>query len=189
LIEPINSLEEIFQIVTLEFKKATNVKRHPFKYVVMNTTNGTAENSRYVVLRKYTVQGTFLIFTDARSEKMTNLKTSNTCSLLFYHDGKKLQARVNGTVIIHQNNEVTQQYWNGVKGTSDKAYTSVLAPGEKITKPEDAYAWDEKIDSSNFTVLEIVPTEIEILQLNRDEHIRAQYANLEGKAEATFIAP
>lgn len=189
LIEPNHSLNEIFEIVKGEFKKAVALKRHPFKYVTLSTSDGTNVNSRCVVLRKFTNSNSFLIFTDARSEKMQDLKSNDNCSLLFYHNGKKLQVRVNGKAIFYQNNELTKQYWAGVKGNSDKAYTSVIPPGNKIEKPQEAFQWDEKLNSSQFVVLEIVPTEIEALQLNKDEHIRAKFSNVNGDLKATFLAP
>lgn len=189
LIEPHHSLDEILEIVRFEFKKACNLKRHPFKYLVMSTSIGVEVNSRYVVLRKFTDTDRFLIFTDSRSEKISDLKSNDNCNLIFFHDGKKLQVRVNGKAIIHQNNAISQRYWNGVKGKSEKAYTAVLPPGKKIEKPEDAYIWDELADSSYFTVIEIIPTVMEALQLNRDQHIRSKYSFLDGIVDATFIAP
>lgn len=189
LIEPDHSLDEILQMLRFEFNKASSLKRHPFKYVVLSTSTGAIINSRYVVLRKFTDNDRFLIFTDNRSEKISDLKLNDNCNLLFYHNGKRLQVRVNGKAIIHQNNTLTQRYWHGVKGKSDKAYTSILPPGKKIEKPEDAYVWDEHANSLYFTVLEIIPTQIEALQLNRDQHIRAQYIINDGDVEATFLAP
>lgn len=189
LIEPQHSLKEILEIVKGEFRKAVALKRHPFKYVVLSTSNGAFVNSRYVVLRKFTEVNSFLLFTDARSEKMHDFKTNDTCSLTFYHSGKKLQVRVNGKAVIHQHNEVSQRYWNGVKGNSDKAYTSVLAPGERIEHPEQAFAWDETLNDTHFVVLEIVPQEIDVLQLNRDEHIRVGFSDFNDSLKASFLVP
>ena len=189
LIEPNHSLNEIFEIVNGEFRKAVALKRHPFKYVTLSTSDGTNVNSRYVVLRKFTDSNSFIIFTDTRSEKMQDLKSNDNCNLLFYHNGKKLQVRVNGKAIIHKNDESTKQYWAGVKGNSDKAYTSLIPPGEKIKNPQEAFQWDETLTSSQFVVLEILPIKIEALQLNRDEHIRAKFSNVNGNLEATFLAP
>ena len=189
LIEPQHSLKEILEIVKGEFSKASKLKRHPFKYVALNTSNGERVNSRYVVLRKFTEKESFLIFTDARSEKMADLSVKNNCSLLFFHDGKKLQVRVNGKAVVHQNNEVSQRYWNGVKGNSDKAYTSVLAPGEPIKHPEQAFAWNETLNDTHFVVLEIVPQEIDVLQLNRDQHIRARFSDFKDTLKASFLVP
>lgn len=189
LIEPNNSLTEIREIVTLELKKAVASKRHPFKYVAFNTTNAKAVNSRYVVLRKFTEKETYLIFTDARSEKVTDLLANKNCSLLFYHSGKKLQVRVNGIAIIHQNNELSQQYWNGVQGSGRKAYTSINSPRETINSPLEAFEWNASMGDTNFTVLEILPKQIEVLQLNGDEHIRASFTNSDGDWIGSFLMP
>lgn len=189
MIEPHHSLDEIWDIVQLEFNKAASLKRHPFKYVVLSSTNGGQVHSRYVVLRKYVDNDRFLIFTDSRSEKITDLTLNSACTIVGYHPGKSLQVRVNGTARIHRNNSTSQRYWNGVKNHSARAYTSVLSPGATINNPEEAYFWDEPISSEHFTVLEIIPSTIEVLQLNRDHHIRALFTPGDPAIMPTFLAP
>lgn len=189
LIEPHHSLDEIWEIVQKEFSKAVSLKRHPFKYVALSTASEGQARSRYVVLRKYLENNRFLIFTDSRTEKIADLTTNEACNLLFYHAGKSLQVRVHGNAIIHQNNTITQQYWNGVKNHSAKAYTSVLAPGSVIKNPQEAYSWNEPATSAYFTVVEIIPSTIEVLQLNRDHHIRALFTFGDNAMDAAFLAP
>ncbi|MDP5101212.1 MAG: pyridoxamine 5'-phosphate oxidase family protein, partial [Nonlabens sp.] len=145
--------------------------------------------SRYVVLRKYLENNRFLIFTDSRTEKIADLTTNDACNLLCYHSGKSLQVRILGKAIIHYNNSVTQNYWNGVKNHSAKAYTSVLPPGSVIKNPQEAYSWNEPATSAYFTVVEIIPSTIEVLQLNRDQHIRALFTLDSESMASTFLAP
>lgn len=189
LIEPHHSLDEIWNIVQLEFNKAASLKRHPFKYIVLSSTNAGYVHSRYVVLRKYLDNGRFLIFTDSRSEKIRDLTINDACNLLCYHPGKSLQVRISGKALIHNNNSISKRYWNGVKNHSARAYTSVLPPGSTINNPEEAYFWDEPVTSEHFTVLEIVPSTVEVLQLNRDHHIRALFASGNPGIMPTFLAP
>jgi pyridoxine/pyridoxamine 5'-phosphate oxidase len=189
LIESHHSLNEIWEIVQKEFSKAVSLKRHPFKYVALSTSSAGQVHSRYVVLRKYLENNRFLIFTDSRTEKIVDLTTNEACNLLCYHSGKSLQVRVNGNAIIHRNNTITQQYWNGVKNHSAKAYTSVLAPGTIVNNPSEAYDWYEPASSEHFTVVEIVTSTIEVLQLNRDYHIRASFTIGDNSMDAAFLAP
>lgn len=189
LIEPQHSLDEIWTIVQREFHKAVSLKRHPFRYVVLSTGSAGQTHSRYVVLRKYTDHDRFLIFTDRRSGKIVDLSANDACNLLCYHAGKSLQIRINGKAIIHQNDSTTQRYWNGVKNHSAKSYTSVLPPGSVIKNPQEAYDWIEPATSAYFTVLEIIPSSIEVLQLNRDIHVRALFTFGDNAMDATFLVP
>lgn len=189
LIESHHSLNEIWDILQKEFSKAVNLKRHPFKYVALSTASAGQVHSRYVLLRKYLENNRFLIFTDSRTDKIVDLTTNEGCNLLCYQAGKSLQVRIHGKAIIHHNNSVTQNYWNGVKNHSIKAYTSVLAPGTIVNNPSEAYDWYGPESSEYFTIVEIIPNTIEVLQLNLDHHIRDLFTFGDNAMDAAFIAP
>ncbi len=189
LIEQHHSLDDILSIVRYEFVKACTAKRHPFKYVVLSTCASNIVQSRYVVLRKFLENNRFLIFTDARTSKITDLQKNNNCNLLFYHTGKSVQVRVDATVVIHQNTDISKHYWNGVKNHGYKSYTSIVAPGTKITQPAEAYDWDEQVSDDHFVVLEVIPSSMEVLQLNRDYHSRALFDVSDSNVIGTFLAP
>ena len=80
LIEPHHSLNEIWAIVQKEFSKAVSLKRHPFKYIALSTASAGKVHSRYVVLRKYLENNSFLIFTDSRTEKIADLRANEVCN-------------------------------------------------------------------------------------------------------------
>jgi pyridoxine/pyridoxamine 5'-phosphate oxidase len=190
LIEEDHSLDEIWKVLDLEFQKSCSAKRHPFRYVVFSTSKEGKSNSRWVVLRKFTERSSFLIYTDARSGKVGEVRTNNFATLLFYNERKKLQVKVQGDVVIHQENELTEKYWPGVQGASAKAYTTKLAPGEPIENKEKGYDWTASGEGSHFTILEVFPSAIEALQLNGERHIRVQY--LKGKSDnwnSKFLVP
>lgn len=189
LIDSDFSLEKIWEVVQLEFQKATTSKRHSFKYVVLSSANNEAVNSRWVVFRTYTENGSFLVYTDARSEKINDFKTNSLVSLLFFNDRKGLQVRVNGTVMMHHKNELTKKYWPGVKGFNDQSYTSELAPGTPVKNQEDAYNWSTTMDDENFMILEILPSQIDVLQLNGSQHIRSVFTTNGQNWESTFLVP
>ncbi|MFT4755613.1 MAG: pyridoxamine 5'-phosphate oxidase [Vicingaceae bacterium] len=189
LIEPENNLGQIWKVLTDEFEKACTVKRHSFRYVVLSTSNEGNVNSRWVVLRKFTENASFLIYTDARSEKVKEVQSNTSANILFYNDRKKLQVRVSGKVTIHQQNELTKKYWPGVKGASDKAYTTELAPGKLIENKEEGYRWSSSMDDAHFVILEVIPSEIEALQLNGEHHVRCQFVKKDTDWESSFMVP
>lgn len=189
LIDQENTLSEIWEILKVEFQKACVAKRHPFRFVVLASAVNNVVNSRWVVFRKYTESGSFFIYTDARSEKVSEFKENNAVSLLLYHDRKKFQVRINGKVVIHHKNELTEKYWPGVKGSNDQSYTSELAPGTPIKKSDEAYYWSTEMNDENFIILEVIPSFIEALQLNGDKHIRAAFTANGTTWDSTFLVP
>ena len=190
LIEEGHSLGEIWDILNLEFKKSCSAKRHPFRYVVFSTVKEGNANSRWVVLRKRTEHSSFLIYTDSRSAKVGELQENSSASLLFYNERKKLQVKVQGEVVIHQQNELTKKYWPVVQGASAKAYTTIHAPGDRIESKETGYDWISPEDDQYFTLLEVFPSAIEALQLNGERHIRVQYLkDREEQWTSSFLVP
>ena len=189
LIKQENTLREIWEILMIEFQNTFLANSHPFRFVVLASASNSAVNSRWVVFRKYTDSGSFFIYTDARSDKVAEYGENNLVSLLFYHDRKKLQVRVNGKVIIHHKNELTRTYWPEVKGSTDQLYTTEKAPGTPIKNKEEAYQWSSNMEDENFMILEIIPSSIEALQLNADKHIRAAFSANDLGWDSTFLVP
>ncbi len=181
--------EDILSTVFIEFNKATKVKRHAFRYVVLSTSDAQGVSSRWVVFRKFTDHESFLVFTDARSAKVDELRKNDRANMLFFNSKNGLQVRVDGNVIMHRHNELTKKYWPGVKGVSDQSYTTELAPGTPIDDPQKAYNWDADMNDENFMVLELVPTRMEVLQLNGDKHIRVSFTLEADSWKGTFLVP
>ena len=186
---PNHTLEEIPDLLFTELRKGSAQKKHPFRNVVLSTLNQESARSRWVVFRKLTQENHFLIYTDARSEKVAELKENQNCSLLFYHNRQGLQIRLNGRAQIHHDNEWTRKYWPGVQGSAIKSYTSLSAPGSPIHTIEEGYHWTETPSDQYFNIIEFSPNEIDVLQLDRDGHIRAVFQNVEDTWKGTFVAP
>jgi len=178
LIHKEQSLIEVFNSVKQELKLSTVDKKHPFRYTVLST-QGTHVRSRYVVLREIADNFQFIIYTDSRSRKVNELAKHNEAQLLFYHPKKQVQVVLTGYASILQHEEFSQQAWGKVQGPARKAYNTQKSPGEPIDKPTEGHLWREAMDDRYFAVITIDPKEIEVLQLNKSEHLRAsfQYKN------------
>ena len=189
LISELDKLDEIWKIVQLELKKGPSVKRHPFRFVVLSTEHHGEVNSRWVVFRKYTNDSKLLIYTDARSKKCAELKENPNASLLFYHDRHKLQIRVHAKASIHQQDELNAKYWPGVKGSKPGDYLSKLSPGERISDRAMGFEKERELDDRYFAILEFDLHKIDVLQLNGDRHIRAEFKKTDEEWESTFLVP
>ena len=74
IISPYNNIDEIPNLVFLELSNGASKKKHPFKNVVLTTTNKNNPKSRWVVFRKLTLEKKILIYTDFRSKKIQELR-------------------------------------------------------------------------------------------------------------------
>ncbi|WP_421870805.1 pyridoxamine 5'-phosphate oxidase family protein [Marinoscillum sp.] len=189
LIDSSHTTGDVWQVVVQELRRAIVDHRHPFRFVVLGTTDGREVSQRYVVLRDLDDSLNFYIFTDTRTQKVDHLNKLPNCSLLFYHDRKRVQIRINGVVELHQHAGLMERYWQKVQGEAQKAYTRSKAPGTQISTWEEAHHWDESLDSEHFTVLKIIPAQVDVLQLNGLEHFRVRFSKLNQEWTGQRLVP
>lgn len=185
-----DSLDTLQTKVWAELRKGAVQKKHPFHNVVFSSINDNAPASRWVVLRKVTEDHRFLIFTDDRSEKVAQLQANPNASLLFYHNRQGVQVRVNGTISLHHNDELTATYWPGVKGSPGvKSYQTTAAPGTAIPSAAEGNTTDALLNDRHFMIIEVIPHTLEVLQLGREGHLRAQFEKDVDGWKGTFLVP
>ena len=184
-----NTLEEIPTIVFSELKKGSTKKKHPFKNVVLTTINEEIPMSRWVVFRKLTSEQNLLIYTDSRTEKIKDLRKNSNCGLLFYNNKQGLQIYFSTLSTIHQNNELTKKYWQGIVGTSSENYTTIYPPSTPINNIGEGHKTNKDLNDNHFSIIELCPFNMSILQLSRNGHIRANFSKINNKWEGSFIVP
>ena len=189
IILPKNKIEEIPSIVFSELRKGASKKKHPFKNVVLTTLSKETPISRWVVFRKLTLEQNILIYTDSRSEKIKNLRANSNGGLLFYNNKQGLQIHFSTVSTIHQNNELTKKYWQGIVGTSSQNYTTIHPPGLPINNINDGQKIDKNLNDKYFSIIELCPICMSILQLSRDGHIRASFNKINNEWKGTYIVP
>ena len=189
IILPDNTLEEIPSIVFSELRKAASRKKHPFKNVVLTTVNEQTPISRWVVFRKLTLEQNILVYTDSRSEKIKNLRKNHNCGLLFYNNKQGLQIYFNTIPTIHQKNELTKKYWQGIVGTSSENYTTMHPPGSIINSIDEGHRIDKSLNDKHFSIIELDPVKMSILQLSRGGHIRANFCKINHAWKGSFTVP
>jgi pyridoxine/pyridoxamine 5'-phosphate oxidase len=168
-------LNEVLKLSISEIKRGSVDKNHPFKYVVLSTQDGVEVHSRYVVLRSIDEYDNVYFFTDERSHKTSEIRINPHVGLLFYHPRKRVQIRISGIAQLHHEDEVSNSFWDTVSGQQKLSYGSSLTPGHEIKEPGEAFHWPDEITSENFCVIKVFISEIEVLQLNRDQHLRARF--------------
>lgn len=163
----------IWQTLLHELRRGALDPKHPFRYLTLATTGTQFPQVRTVVLRQFTADLEFLVYTDARSSKVQELLEVPRVSLLFYHPKKQVQVRIKALATIHVEDELAQAHWKQVSEKRKSEYQSKLDPGTRITIPEDG--WESSSDHSYFSVLKFSTLSLEVLQLAREGHLRMQF--------------
>lgn len=186
---PEKNLLDIHSVLT----RACNDKNHNMRFFTLSTSNLTTGESsaRMVVFRKLVDEWTICFYTDSRSSKILDLNQNPACSLLFWDSKKSLQIRIQANALIHYQDQTTETEWKNVQGGAVKPYSSVISPGEIIDSPQEAFDWHENPDQSFFSVVDCVPHSIQVLQLNRDEHLSLLFTrqNSDKPWSGNWIAP
>ncbi|MEO1486852.1 MAG: pyridoxamine 5'-phosphate oxidase family protein [Bacteroidota bacterium] len=181
------SLDEYFEAALLELKKGTSQKKHPFRYFTLASLQANSSiGLRTVVLRKVEENLDLIFYTDKRSAKIEEINIHPEVSALFYHPKKLLQLKIVGQANSIQDSATLKTYWNGVPTKARKDYTTNLAPGTQILKEQ---AVDFSENENHFAMVRIEVNEIELVQLQRPEHMRIRFQKDDGKWNGVRLVP
>lgn len=184
------NVSDAWRSVLEQLNQAPDDPGHAFRYVNLATV--TADNvpsQRTVVLREFDQEEHILtIFTDARSNKVRQIRNNDSISLLFYDHDEKLQLTIQGQASLITEGDKKMEYWYSSGSKGAHSYTSVKSPGEIIETPDEAYDWN--LDSAEyFCVIEIKAEHMEFLQLSGHRHLRSSQFFSEGSWKQHWIAP
>lgn len=168
-----DSLVDIWQMLLHELHRGALDPKHPFRYLTVATLGDQFPQVRTVVLRQFTADLEFLVYTDARSSKVQELFEVPRVSLLFYHPKKQVQVRVQALATVHVEDELAQAHWMRVSEKRKSEYQSELGPGKQIMHPKEG--WGSSSEHSYFSVLKFSPLCLEVLQLAKEGHLRIQF--------------
>ena len=181
------SLEEIWKAVKHELHRGALDPKHPFHWINLGTVSGNFPAVRTVVLRKLSEEFQFLVYTDHRSEKCSDLRNNPNASLHFYHPKKQVQIRIKAQAILHFGDDLANEHWNSIPPHRKSEYTSPQAPGTPLSKPGNDRI--ERDGSGHFfSVLEFTPIEIDVLQLQKTGHLRVSFSK-ETDWKGIWVAP
>lgn len=189
LINRNDTLSDILLSVSHELHRGALDRKHPFRFVNLATVDGNKANTRLVVLREVQEDMSFVFFTDKRSVKISDLSKNESATLLFWHPGKKVQVAVKGRTEIYNQDAKAKAYWASISIDGRKAYGSKLAPGTNVDRPELAHDWPSEISSEFFCVIKFYPEELDVLQLHKLSHYRAQYKYVNNEWLGSWVVP
>jgi len=176
------------QVLSLIGRAAVD-SRSPMRWPVLSTQALAGGGSaRTVVLRAFDRKGCVCsIWTDRRSEKVNELKAEPGTCLLFFDPAKKLQIRAFGSLSVKTGGpEHVDALQRAQQGTMDD-YASPMGPGHPIDGPKETSSIDDP--SSNFALLIMRVTEIDVLELSRQGHRRALFQTADGTFDGHWRVP
>jgi len=153
-------------------------KKHDFRYVYFATVADGKPHQRTVVLRDVVNEHQPIIYTDARSNKVKELKKNPNASIVMYNHKKLMQITLNGQMEMMREGDYYEDRWSRVQGKAERDFITKKAPGTPLRNPDEVDYGDQHY----FMVLKLVPDTIEYLQLKRPNHIRALF-----KAEDDWV--
>ena len=169
-------ISETLKTSDLILSDAVDNAKTLFHTLTLSSIDGHKVASRVVVLREFNLDKRFLRFhTDFRAAKINQYKDNNNASVLGYDPELKVHIKLQGTLEVHYDDEITQSAWQGSTARSQKCYSVKDGSSKKIDDPA-AYDIDEDNMTDgykNFSVLIFKFTSLEFLYLKSSGHRRA----------------
>ena len=194
----LNSLEaDIWQ----KLSAGCSSYKNPLHNVAVANVNEHGVNMRTVVLRKVWVNDKKLAFhTDIRSGKWSELEQQNNISWLFYDAASRLQIRLSGRAILHQNDSIANDAWEASSMSSRKIYMGEDGPSTISPIPvsglpaafesNDPTPQESEIGRKNFGIVVADIVWMEWVWLNSKGHRRAGFNYAADKSfTANWLVP
>lgn len=178
-------MEENLEEIRRELVNGYAKKGHPFRYFSLATLSGDKPVQRTVVLRKLLPDFKLMLYTDARSNKINQITTNTQVSTLFYHPKKLLQIQLTGHAERIEG-EALDIHWKTISENARKDYTTSEAPGTPIKNLEDL---QYRMNSLNFAMIQIIPDQIDYLQLKRPNHLRIRFTKQDNDWLGQYLVP
>jgi hypothetical protein len=147
-----------------------------FHTLVLSSHNNEKVASRVVVLREFNKNERYLRFhTDARAAKIKEFEFNNNAAILGYDPELKIQLKLQGTIEVNYDNDVTKAAWDASTSRSKKCYSVEGGSTMSIEDPSEYDLKDGNIEDgyTNFAVLLFRFSSLEFLYLKSSGHRRA----------------
>ncbi|MEO9891699.1 pyridoxamine 5'-phosphate oxidase family protein [Aurantibacter sp.] len=176
-------MSEVKSLLTAAIRE----RNHPLKFCVLGTTGlDNTPESRIIGLRDVSEDYAFTLFTDERSNKVSQIKKNPQVSLLFYHPEEKIQIKVKGTATIVKDENFIKEKWLEITCNGRKDYTTTEAPGTIIKNNEEITFLKEK---NYFCIVKIASETIEYLKLRESSHFKVQFYHAFNGWVSQFLVP
>ncbi len=175
--------DDIVEEAWQRLERAADEPAHPMRLLVLATVDsGGAPEARLMVLRGASRRlGKLWIYTDARSQKVDQLRERPAVALVAWDGACGVQLRVRGNATVCGTGPAADTHWNHAAMAVRALFSAPDAPGRPLRLPDPRLmsvkrSLDEGQEAEargNFAVLEIAVRSIEWLQIMDGEQRRA----------------
>ena len=181
--EALQTPPEMRKRIWQELARAVQDRHHEWRTPVLATVQmGGTPNARMVVLRQVDADlARLIIYTDSRSDKVSELANRSEAMLVFWSKRLSWQLRVRISATVHVTGPLVDAAWERVRQTAAAGdYLSAAAPGSTLPAAPAIKDGTQPTNSSNPTsqhhlaIIEAQVQEIDWLELARNGHRRAR---------------
>ena len=174
--ESYTDLDQTLNTADLILSDAVSNATSLFHTPVVSSINGKKVVSRVMVLREFNLANKMMRFhTDYRAAKIKQFTENNNVSVIGYDPDLKIQIKLQGKIIVHHDDEVTELAWKESNGRSKKCYSIKDGSTKEILEPSEYDIKDFEVEDGyeNFAVLIFNFNSLEFLYLKSSGHRRA----------------
>jgi len=191
------SLAQTYERLWSCLESGVSAQRSPFTMLQAATLGiDGAPKVRTIVLRQVSRADRVLSFhTDARSEKVAELRRDPRIALVANDLDALVQIRVEGAASICDDEAQRRAIWQASRPHTLLLYRAPLPPGTPVASPEVAHVPASQGAAStddgygNFCLLHVTVTRVDWLELARAGHRRAVFDLHESGYEGRWVAP
>lgn len=166
---------------------------HPFRCPAVATSGADGPQVRTVILRAASAATRrLLLYTDARSPKVRELRQRTEMTWMFYDPGKRVQLRAWGVTSLHQDDELARTCWETCSPVNRRNYRGRAVPGTALDTalPGSGPGPSEDQDEGgNFLVVACQVARMDALVLGPEFHRRLDMRWHEPTWVSTWLNP
>ena len=199
MIDPSSSLLEILDHVWGMLGRGAADKKHPYHFPALATYGSEGIQQRIVVLRKLLrPERQLRSYSDARTQKVEDLRQHPQAQWLFYDHGSKEQIRARSRITLHHQNTLAKELWDNTPPKARGDYVGPVSPGTHTDSYTDnlpaAFEKEPTEENTqqgfnNFVVIDCEVIALDFLKLRRGGHLRAQFHWQNDEWASTWTAP
>jgi pyridoxamine 5'-phosphate oxidase len=173
---------------------ALNGRWPPWALPTLATASADGPKARVLALRSIDpAERLFVFHTDARSDKIRELRSDARVSVVFWDPVDAIEARFTGLAIAHCGDDVARNAWQRVSPLRRMASAIELAPNAPLAQPGrfDALPSTDSYEQAmqRFAVIEVRASGLDWLWLGPADMRRASIRWTEQGMSATWVAP
>lgn len=172
----------------------------PFHWPVLGTQGLEGCCLRSVILRRFIKEERIILCnTDARAQKVREIRDNPRVSWHFYHPRERIQLRISGIAGLHLDDALADKQWADTPLLSRLNYCAVVPPGTPVDKPSSGLPdfmlkslpslLNSEKGRKNFLTVSSIFDSMDWLSLNVSGNRRARFEWHEDQLSATWLIP